>query len=364
MAVRFERKHLYSGVAVVAVFLFCVAYILTSVLRLPLFGSGPVIQVQLPETGGLYAGANASYRGNVVGKVTSIVLTPTGVEATVRLDHDVRIPADAKVKVRSLSPVGEQYLDFEPSSGQGPYLADGDTVDASAVGVPTTVAETSASLSRLLDSVNPRKLRSVLVEAGRGLEGNEDAIQQLLADTADLAADYDGALPSITSLLRNGDTVLTAGDQTADDLLSFTHSAKLFAAWLHAYAPTLFADMRRQPGQLKAFRLLLSDLRQYAPAALDEFVTLGDLFVSHDPHLRALLQTYPGVMAALGETIQGNSLALDLILRRTPLCDYGAVERSPKDVSFRALLDDGHCSTSLTDTQQRGAQFAPGPVAP
>ena len=38
--------------------------------------------------------------------------------------------------VRSLSPVGEQYLDFQPDSAGGPYLESGDTIGGGVHGHP------------------------------------------------------------------------------------------------------------------------------------------------------------------------------------------------------------------------------------
>ena len=56
-------------------------------MRLPelMFGVGQYkVTVELPETGGLYARGNVTYRGTQVGMVDSVGLTDTGVRRCCR----------------------------------------------------------------------------------------------------------------------------------------------------------------------------------------------------------------------------------------------------------------------------------------
>jgi len=123
-----QRKFLLSGAGIVLALALCVTYIFGSVLQTPLFVSRPTITVDMPRTGGLFQGSLVTYRGVRAGKVTAVQLGKRGIEATLQLDGDVSIPKDSAVRVRSLSPVGEQYLDFQPRTSQGPFLQDGGRV--------------------------------------------------------------------------------------------------------------------------------------------------------------------------------------------------------------------------------------------
>src|SRR5690606_26372346 len=91
-----------------------------------LFGFGRIaVKLHLPATGGLYEFSNVTYRGIEVGKVTDIRPTRDGVTVTMSLNTPPKIPADLSANVRSVSAVGEQYVDLEPRSDSGPYLKDG-----------------------------------------------------------------------------------------------------------------------------------------------------------------------------------------------------------------------------------------------
>ena len=56
-----------------------------------------------------------TYRGVQIGKVTDVKLTENGAEATLTLDTSPKIPADLQAEVRSVSAVGEQYVDLAPT---------------------------------------------------------------------------------------------------------------------------------------------------------------------------------------------------------------------------------------------------------
>ena len=60
-----------------------------------------------------------TYRGVQIGKVTEVKLTETGAEATLTLDTSPKIPADLQAEVRSVSAVGEQYVDLRPRTDSG-----------------------------------------------------------------------------------------------------------------------------------------------------------------------------------------------------------------------------------------------------
>ena len=88
-----------------------------------LLGIGRItVKLELPATGGLYRSANVTYRGVQVGKVTAVALTADGAEATLSLGTSPKIPADLQAEVRSVSAVGEQYVDLRPRTDSPPYL--------------------------------------------------------------------------------------------------------------------------------------------------------------------------------------------------------------------------------------------------
>jgi ABC-type transporter Mla subunit MlaD len=113
MLTRFVRIQLaiFTIVGIIGVVVMVVSYIQVPTL----LGIGRMtITLELPAAGGLYRFSNVTYRGVQIGKVTAIALTAHGAKATLSLDTSPKIPADVKAEVRSISAVGEQYVDLRP----------------------------------------------------------------------------------------------------------------------------------------------------------------------------------------------------------------------------------------------------------
>ena len=122
-----------------------------------LLGIGRImITVELPDTGGLYRFSNVTYRGVQVGKVTAVTLTHTGAKATLSLDTSPKIPADLHADVRSISAIGEQYIDLMPRKDAPPYLHNGSVIAAADTTIPQEIGPLLNQASALIDSI-PKK---------------------------------------------------------------------------------------------------------------------------------------------------------------------------------------------------------------
>ncbi len=356
-----NKKFLASGLGIATAFALCVAYIFGAVLDTPLFSSAPTVSVEMPRTGGLFKGSEVTYRGVKVGKVTDMTLSDDGVVATFTISTGTDIPADTVAKVRSLSPVGEQYLDLRPRSEGEPFLQDGDTITAAAVDLPQTLGNTAIALNGLIEQIEPRQIEKVLTEISTGLSGSEQDLRRIVNQGSDLLATFDENLPLATRVLTQGRTVLQAGADNTMNLERIASNSALFAAWLKSYAPTFFQTLEQAPGQLETMRRLVKDVGDTLPPFLDPAITMSDLLAARDPHLRELLVQFPRGINAFASVFRDGAAQLDVIAERGQKCEYDVVRRSPRDTSFRALQTSGRCSTSLT-ISQRGAQHVPAPL--
>src|ERR1700753_3097809 len=85
-------------------------------LRLPAkLGIGTyTVSADFVAGGGLYKNANVTYRGVAVGRVESVGLNRTGVTAEMRLNSGTPVPSNVIATVKSVSAIGEQYIDLVP----------------------------------------------------------------------------------------------------------------------------------------------------------------------------------------------------------------------------------------------------------
>ncbi|MDZ5620499.1 MlaD family protein [Nocardioides bizhenqiangii] len=355
-----DRLYL-SAVGIVVVFLIAVAYLFAAVLDQPLTSRPVNVDVELEQTGGLFEGSAVTYRGIKVGKVTTIVPTDEGVLASIRINAGTDIPKDSLARVRSLSPVGEQYLDFQPDSPDGPFLESGDTVAAESTDLPESLSETVVAVNDVLRQIDDKKLRVVLRELSTALAGTGDDIGRILDQGTDLLATLDEVWPETDRVITNAGTVLRIVSDNEGSLRVLGNRAKQFAAFLRSYEPEWQQVLDRTPGQIEDLKALIRDAEDVLPGFLDTGVSFTDIAMAYEPHLRTLLREYAPGIGALASAIRNERINLHLIPVRTARCDYGTTRRDGFDPERHAFQTDGRCAASFARLQ-RGAAHAPGPV--
>lgn len=357
----FADKLLLSAASVVVVFVLAVAYIFSQVLDQPLTSRPVTVNVELKQSGGLFEGSSVTYRGVAIGKVTKIVPSADGVSATISITSGTGVPKDSHAMVRSLSPVGEQYLDFQPQSGDGPYLESGDTIGADSTDIPESLSSTVVAISKVLDQIDAKKLKSVLSDLSTGLAGTGDDLGQILDQGDELLTTLDEVWPETDRVITNGGTVLGIVNDNATSLRMLGTKAKEFAAFLRDYAPEFSDVLKRTPGQLKQLQSLVKDAEEVLPGFLSVGVSFDDMVMAYEPHLRALLQNYSPGLRVLVDALHGGALNMSIISHRTRRCSYGTPRHNPFDPERYPYQTGGHCPASFP-TLQHGAAHAPGPV--
>ena len=222
----FSSRLYLSAVGVALVFVVGLAYLFAEVLDQPLLSRPDEVTVELSAAGGLFEGSSVTYRGVKIGRVTDISIGERGVVATLSLTSDERVPAASVATVRSLSPVGEQYLDFQPTSQSGPYLEDGSVVTAESTDIPKSLGSTVVAINQVLQQVDDRKLRTLLVELSAALEGTGDDLGRLVDEGSVLIDELDDVYPETLRLLQNADVALDIAPDNRADLRDLGDDAR------------------------------------------------------------------------------------------------------------------------------------------
>jgi phospholipid/cholesterol/gamma-HCH transport system substrate-binding protein len=356
--------------AFVLVTLLGVSYVSVRYLDAPdLLGPGGYpVTLQLTDSGGIFTGADVTYRGVSVGRVGPLRLTADGVEARLDIEGDAPpIPADLDAAVTNLSAIGEQFVDLKPVRADGPTLQAGSVIPASRVTTPVPVEELVLNLDTAVRSVPLDSLRTVVDELGTGFTGTGPDLAILLDTTDALTRDAIAALPQTLTLIRDGRQVLATQNEQAGAITSFSRDLALLAEQLQSSDPDIRALIRSAPQFSAQTSGLLGESGDQLGVLVADLLTVSRISLPRQDGLRQVLATYPVVSATWSSSILPGDgfLHVGLILNNfDPYACVRGYEGTPRrpgaDTTPIPANTDAHCAEPPgSPISVRGAQNAP-----
>lgn len=187
------------------------------------------VTVELSESGGIFAGAEVTYRGIAVGTVDKLTFTSNGVKATLDIEKSApRISADAQAIVANKSAIGEQYLDLRPQGSGAPYLKAGSNIKVGDTQVPIDTRTLLTNLNSFVASVPTDDLNTVVTELGDAFDGAGPALSEILDSTASLVQQAQDNVDVTRSLINSSSTVLQTQVDKGSQIQSFASDLALF----------------------------------------------------------------------------------------------------------------------------------------
>ncbi|MFN8033106.1 MAG: MlaD family protein [Mycobacterium sp.] len=351
-------------------------------MQLPnLFGIGKMtVKLELPAAGGLYRFSNVTYRGVQVGQVTDLELKPDGVVAKLALVSSPKIPADLQAEIRSVSAVGEQYVDLRPRTDAPPYLRDGSVIDARETAMPQPVGPMLDRVSALLSSIPKDKLRVLLDEAFKGFNGADYDLGSLIDSASTLSEGVNSVADPTRTLLEDAQPLLNSQAQATDALRTWARGLAGVSEQLVADDPQVRTLLRAGPGATQEVSRLLEQVKPTLPVLLANLTTVGQVAVTYHAALEQLLMLLPPSVASTqsySSTSNPTGLPLGefaISLADPPACAIGFLPpsswRSPADTTTIDTPDGLYCKVPQdAPVVVRGArnypcQSVPGKRAP
>lgn len=190
-----------SLVAIMSVLILGVGYLTFGVLRIDVFSDSINVTLRVPQAGSLLVGSPILLRGVKVGEIASIEKAERGVEMQLALESRYRIPATGTATVEDLSGLGEPYIEFVPKNGAGPYLTDGQRLDAVQVILPRSIPDVAQTVTGLLEQLNPQAISNIVKTLDQALTGTDTVMPRLAASTTLLSETILSRSPAIRSIL-------------------------------------------------------------------------------------------------------------------------------------------------------------------
>jgi virulence factor Mce-like protein len=352
MLTRFVRTQLiiFTIASIVGVAIMLFAYIQVPTL----LGVGRLtVKLDLPATGGLYKFSNVTYRGLQVGKVTSIDLTDTGAQATLSLDTSPKIPADLKAEVRSMSAVGEQYVELLPRNDKAPYLDDGSVIAVGNTSIPQSVGPMLDQVSKLMDTIPKEKLSQLLGESYQAFNGTGYDFGSMIDSGATITRDANGISDNTRALIDDSRPFLGAQEMTTDSIRTWAASLAGVTEQVANNDPQFRSILRNGPGFAQETSKLLEQIKPTLPILLANMTTFGQIFLTYNKSVEQLLVLVPPFVAQIQTYAPTNNPTglpngdFSLGLGDPAACTVGFLPpsswRNPADTSVIDTPDNLYC---------------------
>jgi phospholipid/cholesterol/gamma-HCH transport system substrate-binding protein len=358
---------IFGVVTVITVAIMAIFY-----LRLPAaLGVGTYqVTADFVAGGGLYKNANVTYRGVAVGRVDSVGLSPNGVDAVMRLNSGTTIPSNVSASVKSVSAVGEQYIDLvPPQHPASTKLHNGSRIGRDNTAIGVDIATLLHQSETLVNSVADTRLRELLHETFTAFNGTGPELARLIQSSRLLVDEANAYYPQTSQLIDQVGPFLQAQIRSGDDIKSLSDGLARFTSEVRQSDPQLRELLAVVPPAVDEANTAFSGIRPTFPMLAANLANLGRVGVIYHKSIEQLLVVLPALFAAIitaanGEP-QDEGAKLDFKINiDPPPCNVGFVPppmiRTPADETVRELPTDSYCKTAQNDPSTvRGARNYP-----
>lgn len=358
---------IFGVVTVITVAIMAIFY-----LRLPAaLGIGTYhVTADFVAGGGLYKNANVTYRGVAVGRVESVGLNPHGVDAVMRLNSGTGVPSNVTATVKSVSAIGEQYVDLvPPDHPAASKLHNGSRIVRDNTRIGVDIASLLHQSETLVNSVANTRLRELLHETFTAFNGSGPELARLIESSRLLVDEANADYPQTSQLIDQLGPFLQAQIRSGDDIKSLSNGLARFTSEVRQADPQLRNLLALVPPVAGEANTAFSGIRPSFPMLAANLANLGRVGVIYHKSIEQLLVVLPALFAAIitaasGEP-QDEGAKLDFKINiDPPPCNTGFIPppliRTPADETVRELPTDMYCKTAQNDPATvRGARNYP-----
>ena len=314
------------------------------------------VTAHFADGAGLYKNALVTYRGSDVGVVRSMSLSDNGIAVELQLKSNKRIPADTPAAIRSVSAVGEQYVDLTPTADHGPYLQAGSVIPLEHTTILTSAATLLDDVDRLLQVVPREDLQKTLAEGSRALDAQGSPAGRLIDSADSIIALAQKNWDPTKTLIQDAEPLLDTGNVVSSDLTSSVRDLASFTRQLAGDDPNVRSVLDQGKGFADTVGSALTDLTTPLPTLLANLQTVGQVLRVNVPGLRQILVVYPAITASFNYSVQHQGLQRD--------GDQMSAQ-APLDVKLLDTFGPVTCTQGYEGTQRRDpSDTGPAPANP
>lgn len=272
------------------------------------------VTVELPDSGGIFAGAQVTYRGIPVGRVGKMTFTDAGVEARLDIEKSAPdIPSDLVAVVANKSAIGEQYMDLQPKRAGAPFLKGGERIKQENAKIPLDTSTLLINLNELVKSVDTDNLSSLVSELGQAFEGTGPDLATILDTSNQFIAAATDNLPVTRTLIRESASVLQTQIDTQSSLRTYAKNLANLSDSLVDADPDLRRLFDKGTEGARTIDAVITENRKDLDVALSNLASVSAVLRPNDRWdptmaLRAVLLLYPLLVEGSYRVVQPSQM--------------------------------------------------------
>ncbi|MCV7175370.1 MCE family protein [Mycolicibacterium sphagni] len=283
----------------VAVFAVLIAVGATIVVRNAFFGP-TTITAYFASATAIYPGDDVRVSGVKVGTITAI--DPQGQQAkmTLRVDHGVAIPADAKAVVVAQNLIAARYVQLTPAyTTTGQTMADGAVIPRDRTAVPVEWDEVKAQLMRLATDLGPKagtdttSVARFIDSAADALDGNGDKLRATLGQLSTIARVLASGSGNIVDIITNLQVFVTALHDSNTQIVQFEDRLATLTSVLDNSRSDLDAALTYLSAAVGDVQSFIADTRDKTAEQIRSLAAVTQNLADHKMDLENVLHVAP-----------------------------------------------------------------------
>lgn len=187
------------------------------------------ITAVFPSATAIYPGDEVRVAGVKVGTITTIEPQGDQAKMTLRVDHGIQVPVDAKAIIVAPNLVAARFVQLAPAyrGGGGPTMPDGAVIPRDRTAIPVEWDEVKTQLNRLATELGPQSGVSgtsasrFIDSAANAMDGNGAKLREMLAQLSGVARIFANGSGDIVDIVKGLQTFVTALRGSSEQIVVF-----------------------------------------------------------------------------------------------------------------------------------------------
>jgi virulence factor Mce-like protein len=253
---------------------------------------------------GVYPGDEVRVSGVQVGRIASIDPQGTRVKVTLKVDHDVPVPADAKAVIVAQNLVAARYVQLVPAyrSG-GTMMGDNAVIPEDRTAVPVEWDEVKNQLMRLATELGPQSgvsgtsVARFIDSAANAVDGNGEKLRETLAQLSGVARVLAEGSGNVVDIIKNLQTFVTALRDSNRQVVSFQNRLATLTSVVDGSRSDLDAALTDLSTAVVEVQRFVAGSRNQTTEAVQRLANVTQNLVEHKLDVENILHVAPNAFA-------------------------------------------------------------------